>query len=626
MLLQMQRHSSRFRLGNPRAAATPTMSGYNLAAGSQQNQPRYPHSYRQHSPPVMPQPRQQGLNQPTPQWSIPQFITQICFDVNHLCGNPRAGQGLSWVANRSREMVHAIYKSMQLAPWSEQQIDIVKNPLYRLARVLQDINGRAAIPGQQGILHENFLETENLMAQVLKYARALGQQQTMNDQQPLLMQQLQQQPQQPQLPQQVPHQSQQIHHTHVVERSNIEVGPDGRRMQRSFKQVTSEIVEPMVEPMDMSQPGPQSPQLRVQHHDQQQQQHVQDRLQMQQQYQQSQIGQQQPQGQPQQRPQPEEQQNRHSLPQQVARQQQQQQPQIQRQNTAESQGPDSGMYLFNAVRRMHQEAAPRPPTPTGPSPPPPPPPYPLSRTSPRPQVSPSSLTSPRALMSPPAYPARSMVSPPVRSQAASPRQQASSRPNSRSSSVDETETSNDAICDAGRLIDTLRSAALRFRNMKFKRDMNKMMAEKPYELLEIAVEKYKFELPKGITMERARAVFTKQNVVRCGGVNSISSPGMLRNFDCLRADSFMRARLLVWSWSLLISHYFLFGYFNFDSLHCSRKIIIFNHRRVPVHPDASSNATTTPKAISSSSNVSNSDPNLTARGDGSPRSTSERDR
>ena len=119
-----------------------------------------------------------------------------------------------------------------------------------------------------------------------------------------------------------------------------------------------------------------------------------------------------------------------------------------------------------------------------------------------------------------------MVSPPVRSQA-SPRQQVSPRPNSRSSSVDEAEASTDAINEAERLINALRSAAQRFHNLKFKRDMNKMMAEKPYEFLEIAVKKYKFDLPKDMTMERAKAVLTKQNVVRYFGANSLSSPGML---------------------------------------------------------------------------------------------------
>ena len=129
-------------------------------------------------------------------------------------------------------------------------------------------------------------------------------------------------------------------------------------------------------------------------------------------------------------------------------------------------------------------------------------------------------------MSPPALPVRSMVSPPVRSQS-SPRQQISPRPNSRSSSVDESEASNDVVNEVRRLFNALRSAATRFRNQKFRMAIKKMMAENPYELLEIAVEKYEFVLPKDISMERAKAILTKRNVALLGEHQNISSPGML---------------------------------------------------------------------------------------------------
>lgn len=130
-------------------------------------------------------------------------------------------------------------------------------------------------------------------------------------------------------------------------------------------------------------------------------------------------------------------------------------------------------------------------------------------------------------MSPPALPnVRSIVSPPVRAQV-SPRQQISPRPSSRSSSVDGAEASTDPLKDAGRMIEALRNAALGFRNSKFRRDMNKMMVDHPYELLEIAVEKYEFVLPEGMTMEMARAVLTKKNVAQLPALGSVSSPGML---------------------------------------------------------------------------------------------------
>ena len=108
----------------------------------------------------------------------------------------------------------------------------------------------------------------------------------------------------------------------------------------------------------------------------------------------------------------------------------------------------------------------------------------------------------------------------------SPRLQISPRPSSRSSSLDGGEASTDPLKEAGRMIEALRNAALSFRNSKFRRDMNKMMVDHPYELLEIALEKYEFVLPEGMTMERARAVLTKQNVAQLPAPGSVGSPGM----------------------------------------------------------------------------------------------------
>ena len=90
--------------------------------------------------------------------------------------------------------------------------------------------------------------------------------------------------------------------------------------------------------------------------------------------------------------------------------------------------------------------------------------------------------------------------------------------------MDEAEASNEAMNDARRLINALRSAAQNFHNSKFRQDMNRMMMESPLEFLEKVETKYRFVLPKDMTMERARAVLTKQNIVRLGA-NPLSSPG-----------------------------------------------------------------------------------------------------
>ena len=569
--LKVQRHSGRFRHGNPRATPTSTVSGHNPAPGSI-NQPRYARNFShpgyQLQPLAGPQPQLQRHNQPThmatlphgqleqrriqgPALSVPELNSIITQEVTRLC---RTNQPqLSWVSKQHKEMVYAIEKMWR--PASHQQHNYVLSHLYHLAEVLQDINYWASrpVPEQQNNLRENFQRAENLMKQVLQYVRIHGQQQDMNHQQRLQEQErqhLQQQQQgryphqtsqhhwlqHQQLPQPGIHQSQQIQQTHrVLERSDIELGPDGRRVQRRVRQVTSEVVEPLHGPMDMSQVGQQVPHLRTQDHEHQRQQQVQNRLPSTlpsyQQHMQSRIDEHR-----QLRPQHSQhevqvaQHYRHILPKQVDSPQQQQQPHPQGpSHIVESRGPRADSHnVLHAVRRMHQlEGSPRPSTPTtptGPSPPAPPAP---SQTSPRPPISPSSQLSPRAVMSPPALPnVRSIVSPPVRAQV-SPRQQISPRPSSRSSSVDGWEASTDPLKDAGRMIEALRNAALGFRNSKFRRDMNKMMVDHPYELLEIAVEKYEFVLPEGMTMERARAVLTKQNVAQLPALGSVSSPGML---------------------------------------------------------------------------------------------------
>ena len=50
----------------------------------------------------------------------------------------------------------------------------------------------------------------------------------------------------------------------------------------------------------------------------------------------------------------------------------------------------------------------------------------------------------------------------------------------------------------------------------------------PAEILAKAVEKYGFELPQGLSIERARAVFTRENIATLGRFNQLSSPGKLR--------------------------------------------------------------------------------------------------